>query len=137
MKKMGKVGHHVWEARKALAAAESNLSTRACRAVIHEAYYAAWHAATAALATRELEYESEEAVVADFERLFVYEEATFAEETAQLLQRLAEYQLRYDYEPLPDLQDAAEYALEAARAFLDEVLPYVEGKLEEEGSKAR
>jgi hypothetical protein len=32
---------------------------------------------------------------------------------------------------------AAEYALEAARAFLDEVLPYVEGKLEEEGSKAR
>jgi uncharacterized protein (UPF0332 family) len=127
----------VWEARKALAAAENNLGRPACRAAIHEAYYAAWHAAVAALATRGLEYEGEEAVVDDFERLFVYEEGTFAEETARLLQRLSEYRLRYDYEPLPDLQDAAEYALEAARAFLDEVLPHVEGKLEEGGSKAR
>jgi uncharacterized protein (UPF0332 family) len=129
------VKHYVKAAREALAAAERNLAAGAYRSAVHEACYAAFYAATAALATRELNFKRHAAVVGNFNRLFVHEESTFDAETGRRLQRLLEYRLRFDYEPVPGEKDAAEYALAASGIFLDEVLPYVERWLEEAADK--
>lgn len=129
------VKHYLTTAREALAAAERNLTARAHRSAVHEAYYAAFYAATAALATRELQYKRHAALVANFNRLFVYEEKLFEAEMAGRLQRLLDARLQFDYEPIPAEESAAEGALAAARAFLAEVLPYVEAWLEAAGDK--
>jgi uncharacterized protein (UPF0332 family) len=127
--------HYVTAAREAIAVAERNLAARAWRSSVHEAYYAAFYAATAALATRELDFKRHAGVVGTFNRLFVHEESLFGAETAHRLQLLLEYRLRFDYEPVPGEKDAAEYALAASRAFVGEVLPYVDGWLETAGDK--
>ena len=129
------VEHYLATAREAVAAAERNLAARAYRSAVHEAYYAAFYAATAALATRELHYKRHAALVANFNRLFVYEEKSFDAETAGRLQRLLDARLHFDYEPIPAEENAAEAALAAARAFVDEVLPYVDAWLKTAGDK--
>jgi uncharacterized protein (UPF0332 family) len=129
------VQHYLNTAREALAVAERNFAGRAYRSAVHEAYYAAFYAATAALATRELNFKRHAAVVGAFNRLFVHEESSFEAETARRFQRLLEYRLRFDYEPVPGEKDAAEYALEAARSFVAEVAPYLETWLRASGDK--
>ncbi len=120
------VKHYLTTAREALAAAERNLAAGAYRSAVHEAYYAAFYAATAALATRGLHYKRHAAVVANFNRLFVYEETLFEAEMAGRLQRLLDARLHFDYEPIPAEENAADAALAAANAFVTGVLPYVE-----------
>jgi len=129
------VKHYVTAAREAIAVAERNLAARAYRSAVHEAYYAAFYAATAALATRELNFKRHAAVVGTFNRLFVYEDKLFEAEMAGRLQRLLDARLHFDYEPIPAEESAAEAALAAARAFVDEVLPYAEAWLENAGDK--
>ena len=129
------VKHYITAAREALAAAERNLAAGAYRSVVHEAYYAAFYAATAALATRELNFKRHAAVVGTFNRLFVHEENLFDADMAGRLQHLLDVRLEFDYEPIPAEENAAEDALAAARAFLDEVLPYAEAWLENAGDK--
>lgn len=129
------VNHYLTTAREALAAAERNLTARAYRSAVHEAYYAAFYAATAALATRGLHYKRHSAVVANFNRLFVYEDKLFEAEMAGRLQRLLDVRLQFDYEPIPAEESAAEAALSAASAFVAEVVPYVEAWLETAGDK--
>lgn len=129
------VKHYIKAAREALAAAERNLAAAAYRSAVHEAYYAAFYAATAALATRDLNFKRHAAVVGAFNRLFVHEEKLFQPEMAGRLQRLLDERLEFDYEPTPAGEGPAEGALAAARAFLDEVLPYAEAWLEAAGDK--
>jgi uncharacterized protein (UPF0332 family) len=124
-------------ARARLAAAGRNLAAGACRDAIDEAYYAALQAASAALAARDLEYDEEPAVVADFERVFVDEESLFEAEVARRLEELSEYRMRYDSEPLDDEEATAEYAYAAAEVFLGEVLGYVDRWLERARDKKR
>lgn len=129
------VKHYITAAREAFAAAERNLAAGAYRSAVHEAYYAAFYAATAALATRELNFKRHAAVVGAFNRLFVHEEKLFDAGMAGRLQRLLDVRLEFDYEPIPAGENAAEGALAAARAFLEEVLPYAEAWLETTGDK--
>ncbi len=124
-------------ARVRLAAAGRNLGAGASRDAIDEAYYAALQAASAALATRDLEYDEEPAVVADFERVLVDEESLFEAEVARRFEELSEYHMRYDSEPLEDEEATAEYAFAAAEIFLGEVLGYVDGWLEDAHGKKR
>ncbi len=129
------VKHYITAAREALAAAERNLAAGAYRSAVHEAYYAAFYAATATLATRELNFKRHAAVVSTFNRLFVHEENLFDAGMAERLQRLLDERLEFDYEPIPAEENAAEGALAAGRAFLDEVLPYAEAWLKNAGDK--
>ncbi len=129
------VKHYVATAREALVAAERNLAAHAYRSAVHEAYYATFYAATAALATRELHYKKHGAVAANFNRLFVHELELFGPETARRLERTLHARLHFDYEPIPAGEDDAEAALAASRAFTAEVLPSVEAWLKTAGDK--
>jgi len=123
------VRYYAEEARKTLDVAKGLLDRGAYRAALHEAYYAMFYAATAALGTHERYYKRHAAVIAEFNRLFVHELRLFPSPLGADFARALDARLKFDYEPQAATEGDAAREIAAAERFLAAVAPYVESWL--------
>lgn len=88
---------------------------------LRSSYYAMYHAARALLRLEGSDPKTHRGVVSEFTRLLV-REGPFTEETSGDLSRVLSERLESDYEPgLEVTQEKANWALNRARRFVDEV----------------
>jgi uncharacterized protein (UPF0332 family) len=120
------VTYYLNEARVTLVTARKNFENGAFRTAVHEAYYAMFYAATAALGTRELNYKRHAAVIANFNRVFIHELALFDKALHADFEATFQARLNFDYQPQAASQDDATRPLAAAERFVAGVAPYVE-----------
>jgi len=117
-------------AREGLEIAELTYEKGHFRGAVHDAYYAMFYAATAALSTKELFYKKHSAVISNFNLIFVHEEKVFPRELANAFDKTFKDRMHFDYEPTKVPREKADAAPEGARKFVGIVVPYVEKWLE-------
>lgn len=106
--------------------AESLLRAGYVRPAIHSAYYAAFHAAHAALGAEGSFPRTHRGTISEVGRLLV-REGHVSGEVAALLEEALETRLKSDYEVAPrPTEDEAEETVEAAREFVAAMRKYVD-----------
>jgi len=124
------IRHFVREADDSLGAASGMYDGGFYRSAIHEAYYAMFYIATAALGTRELHFKRHATVISQFNRIFVNDEELFPKDLASLFSVTEDMRLKFDYHVEGANEGDAELAIKNAEAFVRSVRPYVHKWLE-------
>jgi uncharacterized protein (UPF0332 family) len=114
------------EARATLVTAKKLCADGSYRTALHEAYYAMFYAATAALGTRGLNFKRHAAVIVNFNKVFIRELKLFDASLNTGFHATFEARLTFDYQPQAASKEDATRAVDAAERFTAAVAPYVQ-----------